>query len=681
MDKKAQKMMLTQPFTLQEARNLYSDKTLGYSIIASDSMFRLFAPRAFRVSLVLFDNYTDTQGVEFPMVRDEQGVWEYSMTKPTQHYYGYRVCGPEEKPEHFNGSIIIADPYSQAVVTHNTYSHRAKSIILDTHFDWSDDTFSPPADHRELIIYECHIRDMTMHPSAEIQAKGTYTGFVEYGKKGGLSSIKELGINAVELLPIHEFANIEPPYNDASVKEHLGLVNTWNPYSRNHWGYMTSFFFAPESYYASDGSIVAGEYSGTEGKSVHELKTMIKTLHKEGIAVILDVVYNHVSHYDENPLKYCDKFLYFRCNENGEFIGNSGCGNDVFTESPMARRLIIDSVRFWLEEYNVDGFRFDLAAMIDTETCRLITQTARAIKPNVIIIAEPWGGGSYDIERYASLGWKAWNDIFRNGIKGQNPYNGQGAVFGHYFHHHTPESLLAYMTGTLQQDGFIFPSPDFSINYLESHDDMTLGDFIRIAIGEYNYHARIENVEAHAKLTSRQQSYHKLAAVFLCISQGCIMIHQGQEYGRSKIIAWDDAVQDPSMLTLDHNSYNKDNATNYLNYTHRDYNQALWKYYQGLFSLRTAMPFFFGQCPRANISLSYQGTPHQMTVRLVSDQPNPYAECLIIINTHPEQEWFYTLQEGEWACFTNAEKSSSQCLEYYSGSLTIPPISAYILMQ
>lgn len=675
-------MNTTQPFTLEEARHLYSDKTLGCSqIINGNMMFRLFAPRATGVSLVVFDNYNDTEGNEFSMVRDDQGVWEYQTAHIPQRYYGYRVCGPENKPEHFNSTIIIADPYSKAVVTHNSYHHSAKSIILDTDFDWSDDIFSPPADHRKLIIYECHIRDMTMHPSAGIKEKGTYNGFVEYGKKGGISSLKNLGINAVELLPIHEFANIEPPFKDESVLETLGLVNTWNPYSRNHWGYMTSFFFAPESYYASDGSIIPGDYSGKEGKAVHELKTMIKTLHKEHIAVIVDVVYNHVSHYDENPLKYCDKFLYFRCNENGEFIGNSGCGNDFYTESPMARRLIIDSVRFWLEEYNVDGFRFDLAAMIDTETCRLITETARSIKPNVIIIAEPWGGGFYDIDRYASLGWQAWNDIFRNGIKGQNPYNGQGAVFGQFFHHQTPESLLAYLSGTLQQDGFVFPSSEYSVNYLESHDDMTLGDFIRVALGDYNYSTRIENADSHAILSPRQQSYHKIAAVFLCISQGSIMIHQGQEYGRSKIIAWDNTVQDPSMLTLDHNSYNKDNATNYLNFSHQANNQTLWDYYKGLFSLRTAMPFFFGQCPRENISLTYQGLPHQMTVRFVSENTNPYTECLIIINTHADEEWIYTLKEGEWACFANAQQSSSQCLEYYSGTIKIPPISAYILMQ
>ncbi len=166
---------------------------------------------------------------------------------------------------------------------------------------------------------------------------------------------------------------------------------------------MTSFFFAPESYYATDGTNKALSWNGTDGRAVHELKDMVKAFHNENIAVIMDVVYNHVSQYDYNPLKYIDRDLYFRFDDSGNWIAKSGCGNDCRTESPPMRQLILESLKYWMTEYHVDGFRFDLAHLIDEETREIIIRKLREINPHVIILAEPWGGG-YDPAGFSDQG-------------------------------------------------------------------------------------------------------------------------------------------------------------------------------------------------------------------------------------------------------------------------------------
>lgn len=662
--------------------SIYSEKPLGCIIDGNTRTFRVFAPRAVNAHVVFFERYDDTEGIEYVMHCYNDGVWEFATEMCNDYrYYGYRIFGNENPPEHFNSSIIIGDPYSKAVVTHNTYRHSAKTIIIDTEYDWSDDHFSIPHDHTQLIMYECHVRDISAHASSGIAQRGTYAGFVEQNKRGGLSYLKQLGINAVELLPIQEFANIEPPFSplrDNSIPH----PNTWNPYSRNHWGYMTSFYFAPESYYASDGNLEPNSYCGIHGNGVREVKDMIKALHKENIAVILDIVFNHTSHYDENPLKYCDKLYYFYCNEHGEFISTSGCGNDFRTESPMSRRLILDCIAYWLTEYNVDGFRFDLASMIDTETCKQIIEKAKSIKPNVIIIAEPWGGGKYDIERYRDLGWKAWNDLFRNAVKGQNPYNGHGFIFGQFQGMNSPSTFEALLKGSLLKDKFPFSTPAYAVNYLESHDDMTIGDFIRIASNEVHETKKINDRQLHCTLTPQQMKYNKLAALFLFISQGVIMIHQGQEFARSKVIFDEKGIVDPFIGTMDHNSYNKDNPTNHINYNDINLNKELWSYYKGLIELRKKFPHFFGNCPSEKIRVQYSEPSHRMEVFIIPDVSNEsFSECLILLNASDYKQWNYDLPEGEWSCFVRYDIADSSAFEHYKGEVVVPIISGMILFR
>jgi pullulanase len=678
----ATSIMKSQPVTVSSLDSIRSDKVLGCITGPSSTSFRLFAPRATDVRLVVFEKFDDGIGQEFAMTRDTDGVWEYtSGSSLTGKYYGYRVNGPSGKGEMFNPRIVIADPYSRAVATKNNYHHAAKSLILDQQFDWEGDTWVVPPDHDKLVIYEAHIRDLTAHPSSGVRQRGTYLGLTETGCTGGLSYLKDLGINAVEFLPLQKFGNIETPYRDANHLSDTGEVNTWNPYERNHWGYMTSYFFAPETYYATDGTMEREQYNGKDARAVNEFRTLVKTLHSKKIAVLMDVVYNHVSQYDYNPFKYIDRYYYFRTDTSGNFTQGSGCGNDFNTDRPMARRLIVESIKYWMTEYHIDGFRFDLATMIDWETCREIAAEAKKINPNVILIAEAWGGGKYDPPGFSDIGWAAWNDQIRNGVKGQNPHDGLGFIFGKFQGGNSKKSFQSFITGTLRANGGMYVKKEHSINYLESHDDNTLGDFIRFGTGEVSQGQKIADRLANARISPRQMTLNKLAALYLFVSQGPVMIHEGQEYARSKVIAPTD-VPDTNVGRIDANSYNKDNETNYLNYNHKSFNQELYDYYKGLIALRAKYPVL-NNVPADSVRFLPTKDDFLIAFRLPSVQKGKAAGSIVVIlNGNQTETARFTLPTGKWGIVADAKRVNAvKPLRMVTTTAVVPPCSGMILVE
>lgn len=654
----------------------YSEKPLGCRIENGETVFRVFAPRATRVEMELFEKPEETSGKRWKMRRDSDGVWELRLSgKYSKKWYGYRIHGPQGEGEIFDPSHCVADPYAVAMCTQNHYFHPAKAYIPDLEpFEWENDTWICP-DSEDLIIYELHVRDMTAHASSGVdpEKRGKYLGLIEEGKTGGIDYIASLGVNAVELLPIHEFANIEIEYKNPE----LPIYNDWNPYARNHWGYMTSDFFAPESYYASDGTISPNEWSGTQARGIQEFKMLVKAFHQRGIAVILDVVYNHVSHYDFNPFKYIDKKYYFRLDDRQTFLSKSGCGNDFKTERPMARRLIVESVLFWMKEYHIDGFRFDLAAMLDDETLDAITQKARALNPKVILIAEPWGGGKYGQEPFSRRGWGAWNDRFRNGVKGENPFTDVGFIFGRFQGNNSLQSMKNYILGDLKVNGGPFYKAGHSVNYLECHDDYTFGDFIRLALGIVRKDTVIEDRDHHAKLSMPELRLHRLGALFLLTSQGAVMLHEGQEFGRSKVIAMTDAP-DPDIGKIDHNSYNKDNETNWINYLHAAMNRELVDYYRGLISLRKKYRIFRWARPEEITFLS-TSTPFCIAFWLRGENAE---EGIVILNGNLKLSSSVDLPQGKWSIFVNGDQAGIVPLgPKVQHTVVVPPSSGLVLIK
>jgi pullulanase/glycogen debranching enzyme len=660
----------------------YSKKELGCIVNAKETIFRLFAPRATEVKLTVFDKHDDATGSDYVMKRDKDGVWEYSLPgKLYGKYYGYRVGGPAGQGEMFNPSLLLADPYSKAVATKNTFHEEAKTLILDPTYDWGKDTYVIPKDHNKLVIYETHVRDLTVDPSSGIESRGTYKGLLEKGKTGGLSYLKGLDVNAVEFLPLQKFGTIELPYRDSSIVKDGYDFNTWNPYERNHWGYMTSYFFTPETYYATDGTIERDKYNGVDGRAVREFKDVVKTYHKEGIAVLMDVVFNHVSNYDYNPFKYIDKMYYFRTDSLGRFIMNSGCGNDLNTERLMARRFIVDCVSYWMKEYHIDGFRFDLAAMIDWETCKEITKAAKKINPNVILIAEAWGSGRYELAHFSDIGWASWNDQIRNGVKGQNPNDGLGFIFEKFQGGNTKKSVMNFANGTLREDGGPFVKKEHSISYLESHDDNTMGDFIRMGNKDVKAGEVIQDIDKNAKLTPDQLTLNKLAALFLFTSRGPLMVHEGQEYARSKVIP-KTSVPDTNAGKIDHNSYDKDNETNYLNYNQVEMNRALVDYYKGLISLRKTHPAF-ANAPKSAVKQFKTEDDFFIAYQILKKASGKIGkDYIVLLNGDPKKAQALELPKGDWKIIANGEKIDlSGSIGSASGSITVPPTSGIVLMK
>ncbi|PIZ62570.1 MAG: pullulanase [Candidatus Marinimicrobia bacterium CG_4_10_14_0_2_um_filter_48_9] len=677
----SQSIAASQPGVSPLTKPLYqlqSDKPMGLTLQGELATFRVFAPNATQVSLVLFQNHQDKSGNDIPMQRDEDGVWEVVMNHPLDawKFYGYRLDGPKTTANSYDPKLVVADPYSPAVVRLNHYTYPTKSIILDDKpYDWGSDTWIQRS-WEDYIIQEAHLKDLTADNTSNCQAPGTYQGVTEENQQGGIHFIESLGYNAVEFLPLQEFGFLEVDYKNPDAP----VFNDWNPYARNHWGYMTSFFFAPSSRYASDGSEINGEYTGTTGKAVTEMKDMVKAFHKKGIAVILDVVYNHVSQYDANPLKYIDKQYYFRLDEKGEFLSKSGCGNDLRTESPMARRLIVESILYWMQEYHIDGFRFDLAAMIDMETVREITKAARLVNPDVILIGEPWGGGGYNPRELAEAGWASWNDDFRNAIKGRNPNpanHDTGFIFGNLWDKHTLKYYQSLMSGYTQDQGGHYVKPNQSVNYLESHDDNTMGDFIRLGLGNVGIDEMVQR-QAVAELSRQQIQMQKLAAVALLTSQGPVMIHEGQTWGRAKVIASTPA-DDPHAGQLDHNSYNKDNETNWLNWNEASVNHELVDYYRGLIAIRSAI------APLRNATKGvrqFLPTGNDLSLAFMIPDENKKASVVVVLNGNTDQTAKIKLPEGKWLIVANEKRATLQGLGTASSeSISVPAQSGQVLIR
>ena len=649
---------------------LRTDKKLGSFIENGNTYFRLFAPDASLVSLVVFSSLEDNIGIEHIMDIDENGVWETKL-EGEKHglYYVFKI----KHKKHKNIGPLCLDPYSKAVATFNTYMNPGRSIVIkEGDYDWEGDEWVQ-RDWRDLIIYEMHIRDMTAHPSSGSDFPGTYQGLIQKGKKGGIDYIKSLGINTVELLPAQEFSNIEIPYQDSTHAD----FNTWNPYERNHWGYMTSSYFAPESYFSEiTKELEWNKWYGAAGKQVNDFKDMIKAFHKEGIAVIMDVVYNHYSQYETGNLKEIDKKYYFRSDVRGNYKSDSGTGNDLRTEAPMVRKMIIDSILYWMQEYHVDGFRFDLGKLIDWETVEDIIREAKKINPYVIIVCEPWGGG-YNPEGFSLRGWGSWNDQIRNGIKGENPINGLGWIFGHWYGDNNPDRIKSYINGTLVMDiKGLFQKKEHSVNYLESHDGYTFGDFIRIGSKDVRYDDIIKDIDSNALLSPAQIKLNKLGALLLFTSQGITMIHSGQEFARSKVIAKTN-VKDKDIGKLDHNSYEKDNETNYINYHHSDFNKELVDYYRGLILLRKTFPTF-RRAAYENISFfKIYDNDFALGYSLNYDKD----EFIVLFNAAQKTDEEFKLPEGNWDILVNPLYAGITKLGDAVEKIVVKPVSGFVLRK
>jgi pullulanase/glycogen debranching enzyme len=650
---------------------------LGCSFSESETVFRLFSSRADSVFVVIYNEYQDEDGLQFPLEKNDLGIWETIIHDSFKgKWYAYIINGSDDDPFFMKTSYPIADPWSKHLTSRNHHLQFPKTKITESiDFIWEDEEFNPPEDPRDLIIYETHIKDMVAHPSAKTYVQGIYNDFRE-AEFGGIAHLKRLGVNAVEFLPLQNFAYFEPPFNSETPE---GIKNTWNPYARNYWGYMTSFHFTPETIYASDVSLQPNAIAGSTQKAGYELKQLVNALHKEGISVIMDVVYNHASHYDLNPLKYTDKDHYFRLDEAGNFLNDSWTGNDIDTSAKHSRSLIVESIKYWVEEFHIDGFRFDLAGLIDWETVDLIREEIKKINPNVILIAEPWGG-EYKPAEYSDHGWASWNDRYRNNMKGYDPNESKGLIFGENSSGLTRFAIENLLRGTLRNNEYgLFHTSAHSVNYLESHDGYTLGDYIRIALDPSKTETTYSDKAIITALDAEELRTAKFAAFILFMSQGVTMVHAGQEWARSKIICDPEGI-DPNRGKIDRDTYNKDDETNWLNYNEIDINYSLFKYYKGLIDIRLNSPSIRKSLPK-EINFKVYNDPLHITFSIDGKSSGDMYDYFVSLNASKDQAHEIILTEGYWELIADHKKAGFKTLKSEQYSYLVPPTSGVLFRK
>ena len=514
--------------------------------------FSLFSENATKVELCLFDRHDDRRETRIPMTEQTHQVWHvYLPEVRAGQFYGYRVHGPYEPQlgHRFNPSKLLLDPYAKAITRTVRWSDALfgyrigdpeqdlsrddrdsapdmpKCVVVDPAFSWGNDV--PPAiPWHQTIIYELHVKGFTMrHPAVPPELRGTYAALtcpevIDY--------LKALGITAVELMPVHQFI----------ADKHLedrGLTN--------YWGYNSIGFFAPDARYAS---------SGVTGEQVAEFKSMVRALHREGIEVILDVVYNHTGEGNHLGPTLCfrgvDNASYYRLvpEDRRYYMDYTGCGNTLDMTHPRVLQLITDSLRYWVREMHVDGFRFDLASTLARElhdVDRLgaffdIIQQDPVIS-QVKLIAEPWdlGPGGYQVGNFPAL-WAEWNAAYRDTVR--RFWKGDAGQVG---------SLGYRLTGSSDLYGHSGRLPYASINFITAHDGFTLHDLVSYnekhneANGEDNRDGHNDNLSWNCGAEGEtdnpevlalreRQKRNFLATLFL--SQGVPMLLSGDEIGRTQ---------------------------------------------------------------------------------------------------------------------------------------------------
>lgn len=626
---------------------------LGASYDGAGVNFALFSQVAQKVELCLFDEEDRETRVE--MTEQNSYVWHNYLPgiQPGQRY-GYRVYGPYDpaKGLRCNPNKLLLDPYAKAiegnidgdeslysywfkspedVTSMNTLDsapHTMKSAVVNPYFDWGNDQH-PNISYHDSVIYEAHVRGMTnLNLDVPPDIRGTYAGLaypsvIEY--------LRKLGVTAIELMPIHQFVN------DSFLQE-KGLSN--------YWGYNTIGFFAPHNAYSS---------SGQRGEQVNEFKSMVKAYHRAGMEVILDVVYNHTA--EGNNLgptlsfKGIDNGAYYRLvdNDRRHYFDTTGTGNSLLMRSPHALQLITDSLRYWVTEMHVDGFRFDLAATLARQFQEVDKLSAffdiveqDPVISRVKLIAEPWdlGSGGYQVGGFPSS-WSEWNGRYRDCVR--DFWRSQPSTLPEFASRLMGSSDLYQMNGR---------RPVASVNFITAHDGFTMNDLVSYnekhndANGEGNRDGESNNrswncgVEGPTTIKDvndlRQQQMRSMFATLLC-SQGIPMICGGDEVARTQ--------------QGNNNAYCQDNAISWTNWDLDDSQKDLLEFVSKLIHLRLEHPvlhrrrFFTGREPGDPDDKipQVEWMDHTGSIMDMEDWSNTHAfSVMIYLNGSdiPEADWY-----------------------------------------
>ena len=631
-----------------EQQYTYTGNDLGATYSKEKTAFRVWAPTADAVSVRLYQSGTegtDDLIEEVPMTADVSGTWVAEKSGDLNGtYYTYVVTIGEIQNE-------ACDPYAR---TTGVNGKRAMVIDLEaTNPEGWDEDADPNAgkNFTDAVIYELHVRDLSIHSSSGITNKGKYLGLTETGttnKEGistGIDHIKDLGVTHVHLLPVYDYGSVDESKLDAP---------------QFNWGYDPVNYNVPEGSYSTD------PYNGEV--RVKEFKQMVKSMHDNGLSVIMDVVYNHVY----NAAEFCfNKIVpqYFtRIDENGTYSNGSGCGNDTATERSMVKKYIVDSVVYWANEYHIDGFRFDLVGLMDTETINEIVEEVHKTHPNVVFYGEGWTMSTnvtkegYTMATQANSektpGFAYFSDTIRDALK--------GSVFNN-----TEKGYISGATGKEVTLEYCFlglapawcTTPSQSVNYVSCHDNMTLFD-------------RIVNSTPDASREDQIKMNNLAAAVYMT-SQGIPFMQAGEEMLRTKPKA---------DGTFDENSYASSDATNSLkwNTLSTEEYQKVYEYYKGLIAFRKAhgaLRLTTAEDTKANIQTMTGLDANVMAFKINGGVNGEVAKNLFVVFNANDTATEIELPEGKWDVYINGEKAGTEVIETVSGKVTVAPISAMVLCQ
>lgn len=644
--------------------------------------FALFSRNAHAVSLCLFGPGDQTPRVEIPLhskVNKTGNVWHIFIADlPSDFLYGYRIDGPYDplKGHYFDNRIIVLDPFAKQVAGPSEWGapspyespHINTGAVdpLNEPFDWGEDEH-PNIPMKELIIYEMHVRGLTQDPSSKVENKGVFEGIIEK-----IPYLKSLGVNAIELLPIHEF----------NERANLNRHPVTGERLYNYWGYSTVNFFSPMKRYGN----------------LNAFKRLVKELHANGIEVILDVVYNHTSEgNEEGPIlsfKGIENSVYYMIGPGGDYYNFSGCGNTVNCNHPVVRDMIRESLRYWVMEMHVDGFRFDLASILvrsneghPLENPPLVEALSDdPILAETKLIAEAWdAGGLYQVGSFPGKGkWAEWNgkyrDCVRSFIKGTDGFVGEFAT-------RMSGSEDLYGNGRL---------PSHSINFITAHDGFSLADLVSYNEkhnhdnGESNrdgsndnesWNCGVEGPTKNEQILQLRRRQMKNLHLALMVSQGVPMILMGDEYGHTKY--------------GNNNTWGHDSRLNWFQWDTLEKNQDFFRFFQKTIAFRKNHPILMRSQFLSDHDVKWHGiepgkpdwgAKSRFIACTLPDKLNNYALYIAFNAYHHEVTVHIPWRDAPWYRLIYTANHSpddiveeSEAPSHSSKTFTLAPYSALIL--
>lgn len=628
----------------------YDNDDLGADWSPDSTCFKVWAPTASSVFLNLYETGSGPSLKDvFEMDRKDKGVWEINITgdlSGTYYTFSSMIMGKV---------LEIADPYARSSGVNGRRSMVVNPSLTDPE-GWDDLYHKELLNPTDAILYEVHVRDITIHPSSGVQYPGKFLGLAQNDTRSfenmptGLSHLVDLGITHVHLLPIFDFFTVD---------EAKPLEDQYN------WGYDPTNFNVPDGSYATDAH---------DGYTrIIELKQMIKALKKANIGVIMDVVYNHTYKSIDSDLNKLVPGYYYRQDHQGNFCNGSGCGNEIASERSMVRNFIISSVKMWAQEYKIDGFRFDLMGLIDIETMNDIRLALDKISPSILLYGEGWTGGHSLLKGYDSsskanaaklnkIGF--FNDNTRDAIKGDAFHqDGTGFITGNYKY---KEGVKFGVVGAVHHPGIDYAKVNYSgyawaaypwhcVNYAASHDNLTLYDKLLASRPDLKEsdHIRLVN----------------LAAAIVLTSQGIPFFMLGTDMMRTK--------------KGEHNSYNLPDEINQIDWSLKHRYQQVFNYHKGLINLRKAHPAFrMTQAEEIRKNLNFYAYPEHAVAFSLNDYANhdSWKTIFVAYNAGIHPQSFSLPQHGHWNVVVDENSVALDPLyDFHGDTVDVPATSAMIL--